>query len=86
VSSSFTRRTACSREAETPEVFTRDPSSNSRAMLSGRSSLTQNAISVTRSAEKENPEIARMLGLTPALTRGAQAAIARIFERRRRSG
>ena len=55
------------RETETPEVFTWDPSSNNRAMLSGRSSFVQNAISVTRSAEKENPEIARKIGLTPAL-------------------
>jgi len=55
------------RETETPEVFTWDPSSNNRAMLSGRSSFVQNAISVTRSAEKENPEIARRIGLTPAL-------------------
>src|SRR5438128_3049950 len=54
-------------EAETPEVFTWDPSSNNRAMLSGRSSFIQNAISVTRSAEKENPEIGRKIGLTPAL-------------------
>jgi multiple sugar transport system substrate-binding protein len=55
------------REAETPEVFTWDPSSNNRAMLSGRSSFVQNAISVTRTAEKENPEIAGKIGLTPAL-------------------
>src|SRR6266496_43143 len=38
------------REAETAEVFTWDPSSNNRAMLSGRSSFVQNAISVTRTA------------------------------------
>jgi multiple sugar transport system substrate-binding protein len=55
------------REAETPEVFTWDPSSNNRAMLSGRSSFVQNAISVTRTAEKENPDMAGKIGLTPAL-------------------
>src|SRR6266498_4661563 len=55
------------RETETPEVFTWDPSSNNRAMLSGRVSFVQNAISVTRSAEKENPGMARRIGLTPAL-------------------
>src|SRR6266545_1789984 len=55
------------RETETPEVFTWDPSSNNRAMLSGRVSFVQNAISVTRSAEKENPGMARQIGLTPAL-------------------
>jgi len=55
------------REAETAEVFTWDPSSNNRAMISGRSSFVQNAISVTRSAEKDNPETAAKIGLTPAL-------------------
>jgi multiple sugar transport system substrate-binding protein len=55
------------REAETPEVFTWDPSSNNRAMLSGRSSFVQNAISVTRTAERENPAIDGKIGLTPAL-------------------
>jgi multiple sugar transport system substrate-binding protein len=55
------------REAETAEVFTWDPSSNNRAMLSGRASFIQNAISVTRTAEKENPDIARRIGLCPAL-------------------
>lgn len=55
------------RETETAEVFTWDPSSNNRAMLAGRASFIQNAISVTRTAEKENPEIARRIGLCPAL-------------------
>ena len=55
------------REAMTPEVFTFDPSSNNRMMLAGRASFVQNGISVTRTAEKENPEIARKIGLTPAL-------------------
>ena len=54
-------------ETETAEVFTWDPSSNNRAMLAGRASFIQNAISVTRTAEKENPEIARKIGLCPAL-------------------
>jgi multiple sugar transport system substrate-binding protein len=56
------------RETETPEVFTWDPSSNNRAMLSGRASFIQNAISVTRSAERETPDIAGKIGLTPALS------------------
>ena len=55
------------REAESAEVFTWDPSSNNRAMISGRCSFVQNAISVTRSAEKENPEMAGRIGLTAAL-------------------
>jgi multiple sugar transport system substrate-binding protein len=54
-------------EAMTPEVFTWDPSSNNRMMLAGRASFVCNAISVTRTAEKENPEMARKIGLTQAL-------------------
>ncbi|HYB54050.1 MAG TPA: extracellular solute-binding protein, partial [Thermoanaerobaculia bacterium] len=55
------------RETMTPEVFAWDPSSNNRMMLAGRSSFIQNAISVTRAAEKENPDLARRIGLTRAL-------------------
>ncbi len=55
------------KETETAEVFTWDPSSNNRMMLAGRASFIQNAISVTRAGEKENPEIAKKIGLTPAL-------------------
>lgn len=55
------------REAMTPEVMSWDPSSNNRMMLSGRGSFVQNAISVTRSAEKENPDIARRIGLARPL-------------------
>jgi multiple sugar transport system substrate-binding protein len=54
-------------EAMTPEVFTWDPSSNNRMILAGRGSFVQNAISVTRTAEKENPEMARRIGLVPPL-------------------
>ena len=36
-------------------------------MLAGRGSFVCNAISVTRTAERENPELARKIGLTPAL-------------------
>ncbi|HEX4441243.1 MAG TPA: extracellular solute-binding protein [Thermoanaerobaculia bacterium] len=55
------------RETETAEVLTWDPSSNNRMMLAGRASYVQNAISVTRTAERENPELARKIGLVPAL-------------------
>jgi multiple sugar transport system substrate-binding protein len=51
----------------TPEVFTWDPSSNNRMILAGRASFVCNAISVTRTAERENPEMAKKIGLTPAL-------------------
>ncbi len=55
------------REAMTPEVFTWDPASNNRMMLAGRASFVCNAISVTRTAEKEHPELAKTIGLVPAL-------------------
>jgi multiple sugar transport system substrate-binding protein len=55
------------KEAMTPEVFTWDPASNNRMMLAGRASFVCNAISVTRTAEKENPALAKKIGLVPAL-------------------
>jgi multiple sugar transport system substrate-binding protein len=54
-------------ETETPEVFTWDPSSNNRAILSGRVSYVANAISVTRQAEKDNPDMSKKIQLTKAL-------------------
>src|SRR5262249_26071365 len=50
-------------EAMTPEVLAWDPSSNNRAMLSGRSSLILNAISVTRTAENEKLPISGKIWL-----------------------
>ena len=61
-------------EAMTPEVFTWDASSNNRAMIAGRVSLALNAISITRTAEKDNPDISRKIQLTKAL-RGPVRAI-----------
>jgi len=55
------------RDTETAEVFTWDPSSNNRAILSGKASFVLNAISVTRAAEKDNPEMSKQIQLTPAL-------------------
>ncbi|MEO8348562.1 MAG: extracellular solute-binding protein, partial [Acidobacteriota bacterium] len=55
------------KEAMTPEVFTWDPSSNNRMILAGRASFVCNAISVTRTAERENPQMGRKIGLTAAL-------------------
>ena len=55
------------KEAETPEVFTWDPSSNNRGILAGKLSFVDNAISVTRSAEKDNPDMSSKIFLTPAL-------------------
>ncbi|HEX4439530.1 MAG TPA: extracellular solute-binding protein [Thermoanaerobaculia bacterium] len=55
------------KETMTPEVFTWDPSSNNRGILAGKLSFVDNAISVTRSAEKDNPDMSAKIWLTPAL-------------------
>jgi multiple sugar transport system substrate-binding protein len=55
------------KQTQTPEVFSWDPSSNNRGILAGKLSFVQNAISVTRSAEKDNPEMSKNIQLTPAL-------------------
>jgi multiple sugar transport system substrate-binding protein len=44
------------KESMTPEVFTWDASSNNRFMLTGKGSLTLNAVSISRAAEKDDPE------------------------------
>ena len=54
-------------ESETPEVFTWDPSSNNRAMLAGKISYAQNAISITRTAEKDKNPISAKIMLCKAL-------------------
>jgi multiple sugar transport system substrate-binding protein len=54
-------------DAETPEVFTWDPSSNNRGMLAGKLSFTCNAISITRTAEKQNPDMSAKIQMVPAL-------------------
>ncbi len=61
-------------ETMTPEVFTWDASSNNRGVVSGKLSVVLNAISTTRTAEKENPDISRKIQLTKAL-RGPVRAI-----------
>jgi multiple sugar transport system substrate-binding protein len=55
------------KETETAEVFSWDPSSNNRGILAGKLSYVANAISVTRSAEKDNPEMSKNIQLRPAL-------------------
>ncbi len=54
-------------ETMTPEVFTWDASSNNRGVVSGKLSLVLNAISTTRVAEKDNPDMSRKIQLTKAL-------------------
>ena len=52
----------------TPEVFTWDPSSNNRALVSGRASCVLNAISTTREAENKGmTDISKKIQLTKAL-------------------
>lgn len=52
------------KEAMTPEVFTWDPSSNNRMILAGKGSFVCNAISVTRTAEKTNPEMSEKIQIS----------------------
>lgn len=54
---------ALHRESQLAEVFTWDVASNNRAMLSGRASYVFNGISVARTAEKQDPEMAKKIGL-----------------------
>jgi multiple sugar transport system substrate-binding protein len=54
-------------ETMTPEVFAWDASSNNRGIISGKLSVVLNAISTTRTAEKENPDISAKIQLTKAL-------------------
>lgn len=51
------------KEAMTPEVFTWDVSSNDRFMLAGKGSFAMNAISITRNAEKDVPEMSQKIQL-----------------------
>ena len=67
--------TAIFKESMTSEVFSWDPSSNNRLYVYGRGSIIQNAISALRTAEKQNPEVARRTGLAPAAA-GPQARLA----------
>ena len=55
------------KETMTPEVFTWDPSANNRGILAGKLSFVCNAISVTRTAEKDNPDMSEKIQVAPAL-------------------
>lgn len=57
---------ALQKEAQTGEVFTWDPSSNNRGILAGKLSYVANAISVTRTAEKDNPDMSKKIQIVPA--------------------
>jgi multiple sugar transport system substrate-binding protein len=53
------------RNGMTNEVFAWTAASNNQAMLAGRLSLALNAISITRSAELSNQDLARRIALAP---------------------
>ncbi len=53
-------------ESMNPDVFTYDASSNNRLILTGKGSLTMNAVSITRTAEKDYPEMAKKIWLAKA--------------------
>jgi multiple sugar transport system substrate-binding protein len=53
------------RESMTSEVFSWDAASNNRFYVYGRGSVIQNAISALRTAEQQNPEVARKTALAP---------------------
>jgi multiple sugar transport system substrate-binding protein len=52
----------------TNEIFAWTAASNNQAFLAGRLSAALNAISITRSAEASNPELARNIALAPIPT------------------
>jgi multiple sugar transport system substrate-binding protein len=54
-------------QTETPEVFTWTPPSNNQAMLAGRVSFVDNAISITRQSEREKLPIDKNIGISKAL-------------------
>jgi multiple sugar transport system substrate-binding protein len=54
-------------ESEDAEVFTWTPPSNNQAMLAGRVSFVDNAISITRQAEREHMPISSHIMISPAL-------------------
>jgi multiple sugar transport system substrate-binding protein len=55
-------------QAGTPEQLTWGPAGNVHAMLSRKVSCSMNGISLTRTAEREAPEVAKNIRLQPPLT------------------
>jgi multiple sugar transport system substrate-binding protein len=53
------------RQGMTNEIFAWTAASNNQAFLAGRLSAALNAISITRSAETANPELARTIAMAP---------------------
>ena len=53
------------RQGMSDEIFAWTAASNNQAFLAGRLSMAMNAISITRSAELSNPDLARRISLAP---------------------
>jgi multiple sugar transport system substrate-binding protein len=53
------------RQGMSNEIFAWTASSNNQAMVAGRLSMALNAISITRTAEQTNPDLARRISLAP---------------------
>jgi multiple sugar transport system substrate-binding protein len=53
------------KNGESNEIFAWTAASNNQGMLAGRLSLALNAISIPRSAESTNPDLAKNIGLLP---------------------
>src|SRR5205823_5631400 len=53
------------KKGESNEIFAWTAASNNQGMLAGRLSLALNAISIPRSAESTNPDLAKNIGLLP---------------------
>jgi multiple sugar transport system substrate-binding protein len=53
------------KKGESDEIFAWTAASNNQGMLAGRLSLALNAISIPRSAESTNPDLAKNIGLLP---------------------
>jgi len=56
------------RQGMSNEIFAWTASSNNQAMVAGRLSMAMNAISITRTAELSNPELAAKISLLPIPT------------------
>jgi multiple sugar transport system substrate-binding protein len=52
-------------ESGTPEAFTWKPHSNDEALLAGKVSCAVNAVSISRRAEQENPQLSRRIRMNP---------------------
>jgi len=63
------------RDAGTPEQLAWGPSGNVRAMLARKTSATTHAITLLRTAEKQDPEIARKILLQPLRGSGGVIAV-----------